>query len=173
MITAVVTKEDFALIKNYLLLLFIQKVFERDSHILEDSGVLKTPDLYVELVNSGADRTGILMSEVKHEFRKRGIAVHHIRQNESAVQASYICGDSEGEISIPMPEFRQEMYERMRAYLGLSTSLPVTSVSTGVEPYRRIEPSRYIGRRSRPAAAAFTSAQRRPLRRPAATATRG
>ncbi|MFB5266410.1 hypothetical protein ACE41H_06370 [Paenibacillus enshidis] len=173
MITAVVTKEDFALIKSYLLLLFIQKVFERDSNILEDSGVLRTPDLYVELVNSGANRTGILMSEVKHEFRKRGIAVHHIRQNESAMQASCTCGNSQGEISIPMPEFRQEMYERMRAYLGLTTSLPITSVSTGVELYKRIEPSRYTGRRSRPVTAMFTSAQRRPLRRPAAAAARG
>ncbi|MDP4097706.1 hypothetical protein OIN60_13090 [Paenibacillus sp. P96] len=173
MITVVVTKEELALIQNYLYLLFIQRIFERDSHILEDSGVLRTPDLYVELVNTGADRTGIIMSEVKHEFRKRGITVHHIRQDESTVQASFTCRDSGGDISIPMPVFRLEMYERMRAYLGLKTSLPITSLSTGVEPYKRVEPSRYTGRRSRHAASMPTTAQRRPLRRPVSAAARG
>lgn len=36
------TQHEWSLVKSYLLLTFIQKVFERDSLILEESGMLKT-----------------------------------------------------------------------------------------------------------------------------------
>ncbi len=63
MISSVTTQNELSLVKNHLLLTFIQKVFERDSLILKESGMLKTPDLYVEMVNAGIDRTGILLSD--------------------------------------------------------------------------------------------------------------
>lgn len=148
----VVTQEELSLVRSYLFLLFIQKVFERDSNILEESGLLKTPGLYVELVHAGADRTGILMSEVKHEFRKRSIAVLEIHQDERLIRAVYEAHGEQHELSIPMSEFRMEMYERMRAYLGLSTSLPTTSSFTGTSPLSPAPPVQsgsLTGRRKR------------------------
>lgn len=124
------TQHEWSLVKSYLLLTFIQKVFERDSLILEESGMLKTPDLYVEMVNAGVDRTGILLSEVKHEFNKYHIHVLDIQQNHSGVHATYISKGNKEQFSMAMPAFRKEMYERMRAYLGLSTSMPHTVSSS-------------------------------------------
>ncbi|WP_025720798.1 hypothetical protein [Paenibacillus sp. 1-18] len=127
MISSATVQNELSLVKSYLLLTFIQKVFERDSLILEESGVLKTPGLYVEMINAGVDRTGILLSEVKHEFNKCHIRVLDIQQNHSGVHATYISKGIKNQFSMAMPAFRKEMYERMRAYLGLSTSMPHTA----------------------------------------------
>ena len=36
--------------------MFIHKVFERDCRIIQESGVFKSPQLYVEIVGNGAKR---------------------------------------------------------------------------------------------------------------------
>ncbi|WP_328802325.1 hypothetical protein T3H97_09170 [Paenibacillus sp. LX16] len=136
MISLDTTQYEWSLVKSYLLLTFIQKVFERDSLILEESGMLKTPDLYVEMVNAGVDRTGILLSEIKHEFNKYHIHVLDIQQNHSGVHATYISKGNKEQFSMEMPAFRKEMYERMRAYLGLSTSMPHTAALPLLEKHR-------------------------------------
>lgn len=136
MISSDTTQHEWSLVKSYLLLTFIQKVFERDSLILEESGMLKTPDLYVEMVNAGVDRTGILLSEIKHEFNKYHIQVLDIQQNHSGVHATYISKGNKEQFSMAMPAFRKEMYERMRAYLRLSTSMPHTSALSLLEKHR-------------------------------------
>ncbi|OAZ48093.1 hypothetical protein [Paenibacillus polymyxa] len=136
MISSDTTQHSCSLVKSYLLLTFIQKVFERDSLILQESGVLKTPDLYVEMVNAGIDRTGILLSEIKHEFKKYHVRVLDIQQNHSGVHATYIYKGVKEQFSMPMSAFRKEMYERMRAYLGLPTSMPHTASLPLPEKYR-------------------------------------
>lgn len=136
MISSVIAQNELSLVKSYLLLSFIQKVFERDSLILEESGVLKTPDLYVEMVNAALDRTGILLSEVKHEFNKYHIRVLDIQQSHSGVHATYINKGNNKQFSMAMPAFRKEMYERMRAYLGLPTSIPHTAAFPLPEKHR-------------------------------------
>ncbi|MDO7905978.1 hypothetical protein Q5741_06040 [Paenibacillus sp. JX-17] len=159
--------EEFSLIKSCMLLMFIQRVFERDSHILEDSGVLRTPDLYVELVNTGMDRTSILMSEVKHEFKKRGLVIHHIYQDNEGVYADFECRGTRDQLAIPWSPFRSEMLERMRAYLGLSTALTVTADQV---PHQEEQPSsgsaprNLYGRHGRKR---LVSSRQKPFRSPA------
>ncbi len=142
MISSATAQNELSLVKSYLLLTFIQKVFERDSLILEESGVLKTPGLYVEMINAGVDRTGILLSEVKHEFNKCHIRVVDVQQNLSGVHATYISNGNKKQFSMAMPVFRKEMYERMRAYLGLSTSMPHTAAFPLPEKHRPVPDSR-------------------------------
>lgn len=38
-----VTKEELSLVRSYLLLTFIHKVFERDCRVISRSGLFKTP----------------------------------------------------------------------------------------------------------------------------------
>lgn len=114
-----VTKEERALIKSYLLLMYIHKVFERDCRIIQESGVFKTPQLYVEVVGNGAKRAAVLLREVKQEFIKRAIKVYDIGQNHEGIQARYACRGYMGSINILWPSFREEMMDRMRVYLGL------------------------------------------------------
>ncbi|MDP1511147.1 hypothetical protein L8C07_10420 [Paenibacillus sp. CMAA1739] len=168
MISSDTTQHQCSLVKSYLLLTFIQKVFERDSLILEESGVLKTPDLYVEMVNAGIDRTGILLSEIKHEFKKYQIRVLDIQQNHSGVHATYIYKSAKEQFSMPMPAFRKEMYERMRAYLGLPTSMPHTAALPLPEKYRpepnnsTPKPLRVVGRSWVTSSSAYKHKSSRP-----------
>lgn len=114
-----VTREERALIKSYLLLMYIHKVFERDCRIIQESGVFKTPQLYVEVVGNGAKRAAVLLREVKQEFIKRAIKVYDVEQSHEGIQARYACRGYIGSINILWPSFREEMMDRMRAYLGL------------------------------------------------------
>ncbi|RAR41659.1 hypothetical protein [Paenibacillus sp. MDMC362] len=114
-----VTTEERALIKSYLLLMFIHKVFERDCRIIQESGVFKSPQLYVEVVGNGAKRAAVLLREVKQEFTKRAIKVYDIGQNQDGIHARYACRGYIGSVNILWPSFREEMLDRMRAYLGL------------------------------------------------------
>ncbi|MGG1879738.1 hypothetical protein ABDI30_19480 [Paenibacillus cisolokensis] len=119
-----VTSEERALIKSYLLLTFIHKVFERDCRVIQESGVFKTPQLYVEVVGNGAKQAAILLREVKQEFSRRTIKVYDIRKGNDGIEARYACRGYVGSITILWPSFRKEMMERMRAYLGLHASDP-------------------------------------------------
>ncbi|MEC0180886.1 hypothetical protein P4H61_05185 [Paenibacillus peoriae] len=176
MISSATTQNELSLVKSYLLLTFIQKVFERDSLILEESGVLKTPGLYVEMINAGVDRTGILLSEVKHEFNKCHIRVVDVQQNLSGVYATYISNGNKEQFSMAMPVFRKEMYERMRAYLGLSTSMPHTAAFPLPEKHRPVPDSRSATKPLRCAERNLVTpspAYKRKSLRPAASATSG
>ncbi|KKO52769.1 hypothetical protein [Paenibacillus sp. DMB20] len=117
-----ITSEERSLIKSYLLLLFIHKVFERDCRIIQESGVFKTPQLYVELVGNGAKRAAVLLKEIKQEFGSRMIKVFEIRRDRDGVKARYACRGYIGSMEILWPSFREEMMIRMRAYLGLTNS---------------------------------------------------
>ncbi|CAM3402345.1 MULTISPECIES: hypothetical protein [Paenibacillus] len=128
-----VTSEERALIKSYLLLMFIHKVFERDCRIIQESGVFKTPQLYVEVVGNGAKRAAVLLREVKQEFAKRAIKVFDIGQGKEGIEARYACRGYIGSINILWPSFREEMMDRMRAYLNLPTSEAEEGVLTPAE----------------------------------------
>lgn len=114
-----ITQEELSLIKSYLLLIFIQKVFERDIRILKESGVFRTPQLYMELIANGDQQATMLLAEVKREFRQRNIKVYQIGQDDHGPDAKYVCRGYTGEMRILWPAFRNEMLVRMRVYLGL------------------------------------------------------
>lgn len=116
---SVITPEERSLIKSYLLLLFIHKVFERDCRIIQDSGVFKTPQLYVELVGNGAKKAAVLLKEIKQELASRAIKVFEMNKDREGVKARYACRGYIGSMEILWPSFREEMMARMRAYLGL------------------------------------------------------
>ncbi|MCC3381458.1 hypothetical protein ACFQ5D_06430 [Paenibacillus farraposensis] len=129
MISSVIAQNELSLVKSYLLLSFIQKVLERDSLILEESG------------------------------------------------ATYINKGNNKQFSMAMPAFRKEMYERMRAYLGLPTSIPHTATFPLPEKHRpdfpdshlAIKPLRFAERNLVTPSPAY----KRNSLRPAATATNG
>lgn len=124
-----ITSEERALIKSYLLLIFIHKVFERDCRIIQESGVFKTPQLYVEIVGNGAKRAAILLREVKQEFMKRTIKVYNIQRGVNGIEARYACRGYVGSMELLWPSFREEMMCRMRAYLGLT---PINTEATSL-----------------------------------------
>ncbi|GGF69980.1 hypothetical protein GCM10010912_14010 [Paenibacillus albidus] len=120
-----VTPDELSLVRSYLLLTYIHKVFERDCRVIGKSGLFKTPQLYMELVSSGAKKTSIMLQEVKRELASHDLKITTVRQDQRGVEAQYMCRGYNGEMSILWPVFRREMMVRMRAYLGLATELSI------------------------------------------------
>ncbi|NGM84484.1 hypothetical protein G5B47_18910 [Paenibacillus sp. 7124] len=114
------TQEELSLVRSYLLLTFIHKVFERDCRAIGKSGLFKMPQLYMELVSIGAKKTALMLQEVKRELESQNIIVSTIRQDQKGVEAQFKCRGIAGEMHIQWPSFRREMTLRMRAYLGLA-----------------------------------------------------
>lgn len=122
-----VTKEELSLVRSYLLLTFIHKVFERDCRVISKSGLFKTPQIYMELVSSATKKTSLMLQEVTRELTAYDLKITTIRQDQRGVEAQYSCRGSQGEVNILWPGFRREMLLRMRAYLGLTTELSILS----------------------------------------------
>lgn len=122
-----VTKEELSLVRSYLLLTFIHKVFERDCRVISKSGLFKTPQLYMELVSGATKKTSLMLQEVTRELSSHDLKITTVRQDQRGVEALYACRGYQGEMNILWPGFRREMMLRMRAYLGLSTELSILS----------------------------------------------
>ncbi|CAM4344249.1 hypothetical protein [Paenibacillus typhae] len=128
-----ITKDELSLVRSYLLLTFIHKVFERDCRVIGRSGLFKTPQLYMELVTGATKKTSLMLQEVTRELTSHNLKITTIRQDQRGVEASYACRGYTGEINIQWPGFRNEMMQRMRAYLGLNPELAVLSKNESVE----------------------------------------
>jgi hypothetical protein len=126
-IDEIVTQEEMSLIRSYLLLTFIHKVFERDCRIISKSGLFKTPQLYMELLSGATKKTSLMLQEVTRELSSHHLKITTVRQDQRGVEALYSCRGYQGEMNILWPGFRREMTLRMRAYLGLSTELSMLS----------------------------------------------
>ncbi|EOS56164.1 hypothetical protein [Paenibacillus barengoltzii] len=111
-------EEELALIKSALLLGFLQRVFQRDARILEQSGLLKSPEAYVELIRGGERRAALVLSEIQGNLRERNIAIERIHQDENGIQAEYRCRGYRGNMRILWAGLQQEITSRMRAYLN-------------------------------------------------------
>lgn len=122
-----VTKDELSLIRSYLLLTFIHKVFERDCRVISKSGLFKTPQIYMELVSSATKKTLLMLQEVTRELTSHDLKITNVRQDQRGVEAQYSCRGVQGELNILWPGFRREMLLRMRAYLGLATELSILS----------------------------------------------
>ncbi|MCL6604302.1 MAG: hypothetical protein K6T94_15665 [Paenibacillus sp.] len=128
-----ITPEELSLVRSYLLLTFIHKVFERDCRVIGKSGLFKTPQLYMELVSTGAKKTSLMLQEVKRELDLHDLRITTIRQDVHGVEARYNCRDYPGELNVLWPGFRREMMLRMRAYLGLANEFSVITREEHVE----------------------------------------
>ncbi|USB32203.1 hypothetical protein [Paenibacillus sp. YPG26] len=118
-----INTDELSLIKSWLMLTFIRKVFERDSRILIDSGVLKSPQVYVDMIRSGSDRVAVVMTGIQNELTKRKIRIYEVKQASQGIEARYVCRSYHGEMNIPWSALRSEMPSRMRAYLGVEQGM--------------------------------------------------
>ncbi|WP_151736083.1 hypothetical protein [Paenibacillus tengchongensis] len=132
-IPAEITKDETSLVRSYLLLTFIHKVFERDCRVIGKSGLFKTPQLYMELVSGATKKTSVMLQEVTRELTSHGLKITTVRQDQRGVEARYNCRGYTGEMTIAWPGFRNEMMQRMRAYLGLSQEVSLMPKETHVE----------------------------------------
>ncbi|WP_059054160.1 hypothetical protein [Paenibacillus senegalimassiliensis] len=120
-------EDDLALIKSALLLECLQRIFQRDARVLEQSGVLKSPDVYVDFIRHGESRASVVLAEIHGQFRQRNIEIYRISQDEHGIRAEYRCRGFHGKMNIFWSALQQEVSERMRAYLSGSGETPTRS----------------------------------------------
>lgn len=127
-------EDDLALIKSALLLECLQRIFQRDARVLEQSGVLKSPGVYVDFIRHGESRASVVLAEIHGQFRQRNIEIYRVSQDEHGIRAEYRCRGFHGKMNIFWSALQQEVSERMRAYLsgsGEARSASSSSAQSG------------------------------------------
>lgn len=120
MAASMATPDEIGLIKSYILLPMVLTVFERDKNAIEYA--VRNPGPYTEAITQAMDRATVVLSEIRREFRKRGIKVYDVSRDGNGYHAKYVCRGYEGEIRMLLALVRTEVNERMRAYLGVVAS---------------------------------------------------
>ncbi|MEK4360790.1 hypothetical protein NYE48_27675 [Paenibacillus sp. FSL M7-1455] len=112
-----ITDDDHALIKPYILLPIVLSAFERDLNVIKTA--VKTPDPYVDLISAAMDRVTRELTELRNEFRKRGIKVYELERTEVGYRAEYLCRGYQRTFSMLDGLVRTEGGILMRKFLGL------------------------------------------------------
>ncbi len=120
------TRDELSLIKSYLLLTHILKVFENDAKKLESDSPMQASPLYTEMIRGASRCAAVLLSGVRKEFKKRHIRICEVRHTERGVDTDYLCRGLHGTLHIDDEPFRRESDLRMRAYMGLEVAPIVT-----------------------------------------------
>jgi len=113
-----ISEDELALIRSVILLRMIRRILERDARILEESGMLKSPELYTDMIHSAERRASLVQQEIQAEFKRRGIKLLGFHQNEEGIEAEYTYKGFRGYMKILWPALRSEISSRIRAYLG-------------------------------------------------------
>lgn len=114
------TRDEQSLIKSYLLLTHILKAFESDAKKLESDAPMQISTLYTEMIRNASRCAAVLLSGIRHEFKKRNIRVCEVKHSEKGIDADYLCRGLHGTMHIDHTPFHHEVDLRMRAYLGIS-----------------------------------------------------
>lgn len=117
-----ITTTDEILVKRYILLPLIMTAYERDLHIITDSGLFKSPDLYAEILEIGLKAVTEDLSGVRKAFAKRGIKVYDEHRLKDGVQAEYMCRGYHSKMFLSWSLITSEAAVLMRKYLGIDTS---------------------------------------------------
>lgn len=112
-----ITEEDHALIKPYILLPIVLSAFERDISVI--NGTVKTPEPYKEIITAAMDRVTLDLTELRREFKQRGIKVLDMQRTERGYEAQYLCRGYQRKFILLDGLVRAEGEILMRKYLGL------------------------------------------------------
>ena len=113
-----ISPDDYALIKPYIMLPMILSAFERDKKIIEESGAIKTPAPYVQTIDDAMQRARADLYEIKREFRKRGIKVMDAVLGEHSIEAKYMCRGYNGVFEMQNEYLSAQASVMMRDYLA-------------------------------------------------------
>ncbi|MEC0370064.1 hypothetical protein [Paenibacillus chibensis] len=114
-----ITEEDHALIKPYILLPIVLSAFERDISVI--NAAVKTPEPYAEIITAAMDRVTYDLTELRREFKQRGIKVLDMQRTERGYEAQYLCRGYQRKFALLDGLVRAEGGILMRKYLGLDT----------------------------------------------------
>ncbi|GGN91229.1 hypothetical protein [Saccharibacillus kuerlensis] len=128
------TRDELSLIKSYLLLTHILKVFDTDAKRLESDAPMQTSPLYTEMIRSASSCAAVLLSGIRREFKKRNIRICEVNHGENGVDTDYLCRGLHGTLHIDSEPFHREADLRMRAYMGVQVAPVVTDSGRQAAP---------------------------------------
>ncbi|GEM_PF-1052617 len=120
------TRDELSLIKSYLLLTHILRVFENDAKRLQAEAPMQTSTLYTEMIRSASQCAAVLLSGIRREFKKRQIRICEVKHSETGVDTDYLCRGLHGTMHIDNEPFQHEADLRIRAYMSLQTEPIIT-----------------------------------------------
>lgn len=110
------TGEELELIKSYILLPMILSAYERDKQIIEDS--VRNPEIYTDMISAAMDRATKLLTEIRREFRNRGIKVYEITRDTEGIRADFKCRGYVSNMRMLWSLITAQANERMRVYMS-------------------------------------------------------
>ncbi|OWA33598.1 hypothetical protein B9G55_19775 [Saccharibacillus sp. O16] len=120
------TRDELSLIKSYLLLTHILRVFENDAKSLQAEAPMQTSNLYRDMIRSASQCAAVLLSGIRKEFKKRHIRICEVKHHEAGVDTDYLCRGLHGTMHIDPEPFQQEADLRIRAYMSLQAEPIIT-----------------------------------------------
>jgi hypothetical protein len=112
--THVITDEDRALIKPYVILTMVHTAFERDSHVFLS---LKTPEPYVDWLTQARERLTLESHKILNETHRRGIKMTKTQRIDGGVLARYQCRGYFGDLTLRDAEVTEEAAKMMQKLL--------------------------------------------------------
>lgn len=117
-----ITTTDQILVKRYILLPLIMTAYERDLHIIKESRLFKSPDIYAEILEAALKVVTEDLSSVRLAFSKRGIKVYEENRLKDGIRAEFLCRGYHSKMFLSWSMITSEAVVLMRKYLGLDIS---------------------------------------------------
>jgi hypothetical protein len=108
--------EDYALVKESVVLPLVMTVFDRDAKLIAEA--VKTPAPYVDLLTRALDRITADTVKLRQECRRRGIKIYEEIRTAERLTARYMCRGHNDVFVLLTATLRVEVEQRMRLYLG-------------------------------------------------------
>lgn len=119
------TGEELELIKSYVLLPMILSAYERDKQIIEES--VRNPEIYTDMISAAMDRVTKMLTEIRREFRTRGIKVYEITRDMEGIRADFVCRGYTSNMRMLWSLVRAQASERMRVYMRLNVDMTTSA----------------------------------------------
>lgn len=115
------TEEEQRMIKEFIVLPFVLSVFERDAKVIGHH--VKTNAPYIQNIELAMGRISTNLTELRKEFRTRGIHMFPTRRTDHGIHCNYMCRGYEKELEFMWNDVRAEVEIRMKHYLGTHMEL--------------------------------------------------
>lgn len=119
--TMVITLEEHVLVKDFVLLPVVLDTLELDIKRMLAANLKMLP---VYICNLRALQEAIIqeLTEVKREFRQRGIKVFNLKISSSGLAAEYLCRGYQFTFSMLPPQIRSFVIVKLCGLMGLDVA---------------------------------------------------
>lgn len=120
-----VSEDELRLVKDYVLLLILLNVLDKDIETLKTIK-LKMTNIYITNWLSVHQKVCSDIVELKREFRNRGIKIYEQKRTKESIVAKYLCRGYHHDLSMLWGLVKAEVEKKLSVYLGVDLTGGVT-----------------------------------------------